>query len=353
MFDRVFLKKLLGLTGITIAVYLILRYLLPLVIPFIFSIILSRWLYPFVKKISSKLRLPYKFVVIITVFIICVLIFTALGSLCVLLLEQVKQLAANMPFIKAEASEGIQRICRCCDKWLGIDGGKAYDMFLMGTDYIGTNWNEKILPFITKEAWNICRYFISAIVVFLFFLVGTWLMMEEYSELRSEAKKSGILMKFMPVFAELQSILGGYFKTQGAIIFMISVICSSCFFVLHNPYALLIGFVIAVLDAFPIIGSGSILIPWAAVYIFQGRLKEAVMVMIMYLLCLCVREISEPRLMGQQTGLRPIYMFVSFYIGIRLFGIAGVILGPVGFVAVKTIYSMAFCNEEKNFSTTN
>ena len=74
---------------------------------------------------------------------------------------------------------------------------------------------------------------------------------------------------------------------------MISVICWFCFFILRNPYALLIGIIIAVLDAFPIIGSGSILIPWAVVYVFQGRLKDAVIVMITYLLCLCVRELSR------------------------------------------------------------
>lgn len=346
MFDRVFLKKLLCLTGITIAVYLLFRYLLPLVIPFIFSIILSKWIYPYVRKISDKLRIPYKCVVVITVFIICVLIFAAAGSLCILVLGQIKQLVANVPFIRTEAAEGIQRICTCCDRWLGIDGGKAYSIFLSGTDYIGANWNEKILPFITKEAWNMCRCVISTVVVFLFFLVGAWLIMEDYSEIRDDAKSSDILMHFMPVFNKLQDTLGGYFKTQGTIIFMISVICWFGFFVLGNPYALLIGIIIAVLDAFPIIGSGSILIPWAVIYLFQGRLKEAVMVMITYLLCLCVREISEPRLMGQQTGLRPMYMFISFYVGIRLFGIIGVILGPAGFVTIRTIYSMAFQNEE-------
>lgn len=346
MFDRFFLKKLLSLTGITITVYLVLRYLLPLVIPFIFSIILSKWLYPFVKKISDKLRIPYKFVVVVTVFIICALIFVIAGCLCVLLIQQIKQLAANIPFIKTEVGEGLQRICKCCDRWLGIDGGKAYSFVLSGTSYIGDNWNEKILPVITKGAWGMCRCFISAIVIFLFSLVGTWLVMEEYSEMHKEVHRSDILMRFMPVFEQLGSTLGGYFKTQGAIIFMVSVICWFGFFVLHNPYALLIGIIIAVLDAFPIIGSGSILVPWSVIYLFQGRLKEAVIVLITYLLCLCIREISEPRLMGQQTGLRPIYMFVSFYVGIKLFGIIGVLLGPVSFVMIKTIYSMAFGSNE-------
>lgn len=211
---------------------------------------------------------------------------------------------------------------------------------MLGADYLGENWNEKILPFVTDKAWSVCQGILSVFIIFLFFLVGTWLIMEEYSAISKEIKNSDIYKRISPLIDAVKEALGGYFKTQGIIICVVTVLCTIGLFIIKNPYAILIGIIIAVLDAFPILGSGSILIPWAVIYILQGRLVYAAVIGVTYLLCLCAREFLEPKLMGRRTGLRPIYMIMSFYAGIQLFGIIGVILGPIAFVVIKTAYTI-------------
>ena len=117
---------------------------------------------------------------------------------------------------------------------------------------------------------------------------------------------------------------------------------------INNPYAILIGILIAIIDAFPIVGSGIVLIPWAIIYALRGDFVSAAVLVAAYLLCMLIREILEPKIMGQQTGLRPIYTFISFFIGIQVFGILGVMLGPIGIVIIKNIYLMTISPKEQS-----
>ncbi len=340
MYDGIFIRKAAYFIGIALAVYILFRYMLPLVVPFIFSAIISMWLYPLVDKITRKVRIPYKLTVVITVLLFSLLLLAGVSGIGVAIFNQLRRLVSNMPFIQSEFDTCVRQICRGCDDWFGVGGGKAYSMYLLGVDYLGENWNEKILPFVTDKAWSVCRGAVSVFIIFLFFLVGTWLIMEEYTSLKKDIKDSDVYGRIQPLICAVKETLGGYLRTQGIIICVVAVICSVGLFILKNPYAILIGIVIAVLDALPILGSGSVLIPWVFVCIFQGKFSYAAVIGVTYLLCLCAREILEPRLMGRSVGLRPIYMIVSFYAGIQLFGIIGVILGPVAMVIIKAAYEM-------------
>ncbi len=347
IFDKDLSKRLLCLLGIAIGVYLMFRYLLPLVIPFIFSALVAKWLYPLTNKINEKLKIPYKLAVVIVVLTVSAILLLITGGLCVVVAGQFKRLAYNMPFIQTEINSSVEYICKCCDNMLGVSSGKVYGLLQLGTDYLGENWGEKILPFVTERAWNMCIAMVSGFVVFLFFLVGTGLIMEDYDKVREECRKSFIIKKIYNVGRRLGETIGAYFKAQGIIICIVTVVCSIGLFILRNPYAVIIAIVIAVLDAFPVVGSGSILIPWALVYIFQGDFISASVIAVVYLVCLGVREILEPKIMGQQTGLSPIYMFVSFYVGLQLFGIIGVVLGPIGLVIIQTVYSSSISPNEQ------
>lgn len=332
MHQKEFLKRTICLLGTAAIVYIVLQYMLPLVVPFILAIIAAVWMFPIAKGLSNKIKLPYKGVAIITVVGILAAVLFCGGGVVYILIYQGRRLFANMPFIQTEFNTMVSDICSRCDKMLGTDSGGVYRMI--------ENVGERVVPAVTETAINVCSDLISWSFSFLFFIIAIWLIMEEYTELRQEYRSTFVYKYTVPVIDGLKETLGGYLKTQGIIILVVSVICLLGLIILKNPYALLIGIVIAVLDAFPIIGSGSILVPWAIVYIFQGRIKEAVIISVTYFLCLCAREILEPKLMGQSTGLRPIYIFAAFYVGIKLFGIAGIILGPVALVTIKTIYDV-------------
>ena len=120
---------------------------------------------------------------------------------------------------------------------------------------------------------------------------------------------------------------------------LVTVICTAGLWALGNPYFLLLGIVIGLMDALPFIGTGIILIPIAVSWIFRKNVKMALGYAGLFLLTYIVREILEPRLLGRKLGIYPFVLVITVYAGIYLYGIAGVILGPVTLLTVKEIWN--------------
>ena len=83
------------------------------------------------------------------------------------------------------------------------------------------------------------------------------------------------------------------------------------------------------LDFIPILGSGTVMVPWAVIDLFTGQLRHAVGLMVVWGLVALFRRVGEPKVLGNQTGLSPLLSLASIYVGMQLAGVAGMILGPV------------------------
>ena len=94
------------------------------------------------------------------------------------------------------------------------------------------------------------------------------------------------------------------------------------------------GILAGVLDALPFIGTGIVLMPLALVQLFQGSYGRAVVCLVLYAACVFLRETLEPRLIGKRMGISPIAVLTAVYAGIRLFGLWGIIKGPLGFMII-------------------
>ena len=86
---------------------------------------------------------------------------------------------------------------------------------------------------------------------------------------------------------------------------------------------------LAVLDFIPIIGSGTIMVPWAFIDLLTGNWVHAVGLMVVWGIICVFRRVAEPKAVGSQTGLSPILSLISMYVGMRVGGVLGMILGPV------------------------
>ena len=107
------------------------------------------------------------------------------------------------------------------------------------------------------------------------------------------------------------------------------------FVILGNDYAFLLAFITALLDALPILGVGTVLVPYAVFSLATGSSFLGVGLLILYGVITLVRQILEPHLVGKSLGLHPILMLVAFYVGWKLFGIVGVFLGPTVALTAK------------------
>ena len=92
--------------------------------------------------------------------------------------------------------------------------------------------------------------------------------------------------------------------------------------------------VIALADALPFFGSGIFLVPWAVLMLARGQLWTGGGLMVIWVLASICRSVLEPRFLGKQAGASPLVTLLVMYAGLRLFGIPGLILGPIALSAV-------------------
>ena len=126
-----------------------------------------------------------------------------------------------------------------------------------------------------------------------------------------------------------------------------SIILVAGFYIINNKYALLVGIVIAIMDAFPVIGSGLFLVPMSIIKLLGGHFFDAVIVLLLYGLCEMVRSIIEPKILGDRIGLKPIFTLIAMFVGFRVFGLLGFLMGPLGLVIIKTILEENRCMQKE------
>jgi len=104
------------------------------------------------------------------------------------------------------------------------------------------------------------------------------------------------------------------------------------------PYAGWIALAISIFDILPILGTGGIVIPWALIACLLGNYTLAVQLFLLYIVILIVRNILEPRVVGKQIGVHPLATLITMFLGLRIFGIWGMIGMPVALVVLVNAY---------------
>ncbi|MCI8724796.1 MAG: sporulation integral membrane protein YtvI [Hungatella sp.] len=135
---------------------------------------------------------------------------------------------------------------------------------------------------------------------------------------------------------DLKRLIGGYFVAQFRIMFVVAVILAVGFLVLGVNYGLILAVLIAFLDFLPLFGTGTALFPWALVKLLSGEWAFAAGLILLYVLTQAVRQIIQPKIVGDSMGLSPFATLFFLYLGFKLRGISGMILAvPIGILAVN------------------
>jgi sporulation integral membrane protein YtvI len=109
-------------------------------------------------------------------------------------------------------------------------------------------------------------------------------------------------------------------------------------------YPLMLAFLIAIIDALPVLGTGGILIPWSLYSFVTGDIRMGISLIALYLVVLVIRQIVEPKVVGQQIGVYPLLTLLAMYIGLKMIGFAGLILGPITFLLIRNILTTIYKN---------
>ena len=149
---------------------------------------------------------------------------------------------------------------------------------------------------------------------------------------------------------DAKGLIGGYFLAQFRIMCVVALILAAGFLVLGVRYGVLLAFLTAILDFLPIFGTGTVLFPWAVVKLFAGEYAYATGLILLYILTQVVRQIIQPKIVGEPMGLPPLMTLFLLYLGFKLRGLTGMILAvPVGLVFINFYKYGAFDSMIRNF----
>lgn len=180
---------------------------------------------------------------------------------------------------------------------------------------------------------------IVAVVSAYFFIAQR----EQVIEWANRVAPEPIQRRMTMVIDNLKFAVGGYFKAQFKIMFVVFIILLVGFEVLNINYAVLLGILIAFLDFLPFFGTGTALIPWAVYKLLIGNYRMTIALLILYAVTQVIRQLIQPKLIGDDVGLNPLATLVFLYMGYKLGSLLGMIFAvPIGMIAINMYKAGAF-----------
>lgn len=156
----------------------------------------------------------------------------------------------------------------------------------------------------------------------------------------------GVWNRCSGVMNDLKHVVGGYFKAQFKIMGVVYVILIMGLWILKVDYVLLVALLIAFLDALPFFGTGTVLGPWAILKILSKDYSMAVGLIILYLVTQLVRQIIQPKIVGDTIGMNPLATLFFMYIGYKFSSIIGMIIAvPIGMILINLYKAGVFDNQ--------
>lgn len=143
---------------------------------------------------------------------------------------------------------------------------------------------------------------------------------------------------------ELTRTLGGYLKAEATLILISFIISLIGLYILkfakfNVGFPLLMALFIGFVDALPILGSGTVMIPWAIISGINGDLKLGVAIIILFIIMSIIRQLLEPKLVSKHIGTHPIFTLIAMYTGFKFIGILGMLIGPIILIIIKNVFA--------------
>ena len=336
---RLGLRGILLLGGLALLVFVGLP-LLSLLSPFVFALVLAWVLNPAVRWLQRHSGAPRKAVSMVLVILVFAVIGGVLFGLGWMAVDQVRSLFDNRQSVLDELLDGLVSVVNSVGGWLeGLGGIVPQGVLTTSEDLMDTlvgwvrgldisGWLTQMAGQAPSMVTNVSGFAVALVV----FMMASYFITGDYPRLRFE------LTERVPMVARdfcrsvkdiFMSAFGGYLKSQLILSFGVFMILTVGFLFMKQPYGLLLAFGLAVLDFIPIIGAGTVMVPWAVVDMVLAQYGEAAALMAVWGVIVLFRRFAEPKILGDQTGLSPILSLVGIYLGMKLGGVLGMVVGPL------------------------
>ncbi len=322
------LKNVLTFLALGLAAWLVLRYLMPIFLPFLLGTGIALLAEPGVSFLCRRLRLPRAAAVGICVSLVFCGICALAAVVLALAVRELGALGGILPDMAAAAGSGMVTL----RDWLYALAEKA---------------PEELRPALESGTASLFSSGTALLSRGMDFLLGLgtsvisgYMISGKLPQLRQKGKQllsRERLRRLTAALSRIRAAAVGYLAAQTKLIGITFLILAAGFLLLRIPYAPMWALAVSLVDAFPVLGTGTVLIPWALICLLQGDIPRAVGLVGIYVTAAVSRSVLEPKLVGRHLGLDSLTTLLILYAGYRLWGLPGMILTPMLAVTVKQL----------------
>ena len=327
--------KILSILLIFAGVWLSARLLLPLFGPFFLGALLALAAEPMVSFLNRRLHVPRGAAAGIAVSMAFGFLMLLLLLLCAFLVRELRALAVVLPQLEDAARSGIS----LTQNWLlelsrrtpqsvrPLLENNVRNFFSDGNTLLS-----RAVSWLVGLAGDLLSHLPdSALGLFTAVLSGC-MISAKLPKIRRWCLRRIPRKRLRALAAALKRIrdaLGCWLLAQGKLMALTFVILLLGFVMLRIPHALLWALGISLVDAFPVLGTGTVLLPWSLVLFLREDTARAIGILGIYATITLSRSIAEPKLLGRHLGMDPLVTLMALYAGFRLWGITGMLLSPI------------------------
>ena len=352
--DHLIVKKILrGCWVLFIFIVFIyaLYWVTPLIYPFILAWIIAYFLNPIVNMLERKGKMPRWLAVTIAILGFVVTMLTIVSAVITRIIIEIFNLSQSLEgsindlknmLVNILENEQLNRFITQISSF--------YENNRNVQDTINNNMNHTAQT-LTDAVSNLISSMLNSILsilsslpniatIFIVVILAVFFISKDWADLIRWVRKwlpERVQQPVSIIWVDLQKALFGYLRAQFIVISLTAIVVIIGLIILHIQYAITIGLLIGLLDLMPYLGVGIAMVPWIAYSYMSGNHNQAIGLSILYCIVLIARQIVEPKVLASSVGLNPLPTLIAMFVGLQLFGILGLIIGPVTLVIASAI----------------
>lgn len=333
------------LTGVYLSFRLAL-FFLPFVIAFVFSSLAE----PLIRLLTKKFHLKRKIAAPVVLLFFLLIVVLLLVLIVLKLIAEAKSFIAAIPgFFTAVYTHMYSWMSEMTfPDWLPPEIIESLGNVANNISNIITNLSSTLTNLgksVLKGAYTTAISFPEMLLFTLITIMATFFMASDRDKISSvflQHLPRKWVARILTLKNDMFTAIFGYLRAAMIIMLITFTELFIGLSIIGVKYSLLLALIIALVDALPVLGAGGALIPWSIITFLIGNTKLGISIFVLYLIILIVRQIIEPRIVGQQIGVHPLLTLMAMYGGLQLIGVAGLILGPIAFILIRNIISTIY-----------
>ena len=325
--------------------YCLLRLFLPFVIGWIIAFIAN----PMVCWLEKRLKIVKKLGSAITIVVVLGAVVGVIYLVIDSIVQEASGLISDLPRMYGEMKLGLLEIganLQGTFQLLPKEAQHGWNSIMSNLGAAAGEWIGTLSEPTVEVAGNVAKSIPSVFIGMIVMIISAYFFVAEREEVIAWVKKvtpKPVEDRMAMVISNLKSAIGGYFKAQFQIMLVLGTIMFVGFTILGVKYAIVLAILFAFLDFLPFFGTAITLVPWAIYNLLGHNYKMAVGLVVLYVLTQLIRQLIQPKLVGDEVGLKALPTLVLLYLGYKVGSIWGMIFAvPIGMIVINMYHAGAF-----------